>query len=126
MIPHPELTLREGGIAVNGFKTMTEDSWTGPLVIAVGEVMGFTIDTPLCDFTEEQMDVLMYGSGTRKYTVMRYFGKEGREQTTTFDGIVRIIEKRMRMQGGDYYQEFVEEVACPKCKGMNWQCFWHL
>ncbi len=117
LVPHKHLSLREGGIAVNGFKTMTEDSWTGPLVAAVGEIYGFTLDTPLCEFTDEQMDVLMYGSGTRKYSVTRYFGGEGREQNTTFDGIVRIIEKRMRMQGGDYYQEFVEEVACPRCKG---------
>ena len=117
MIPHRELSLRDGGIAVNGFKTMTEDSWTGPLVAAVGEVMGFTLDTPLCDFTEEQMDALMYGTGDRKYTVERFFGKEGRVQTTTFDGLVHIIEKRMKMMGGDYYQEFVEEVACPRCKG---------
>ncbi len=117
LVPHPEFSLRDGGIAANGFKTMTEDSWTGPLVAAVGKDYGFTLDTPLCDFTEEQMNVLMYGSGDKKYSVIRYFGKEGREQVTTFDGIVRIIEKRMRMQGGDYYQEFVEEVACPKCKG---------
>ncbi|MBQ8371484.1 MAG: excinuclease ABC subunit UvrA [Clostridia bacterium] len=117
MIPHPDLTLREGGIAVNGFRTLTEDSWTGPLVAAVGEVMGFDLDTPLKDFTEEQMDALMYGTGTRKYTVERFFGGVGREQTTTFDGLVRIIEKRMKMMGGDYYQEFVEEIACPKCKG---------
>ena len=117
MIPHRHLSLREGGIAVNGFKTMTEDSWTGPLVASVGEYMGFTLDTPLCDFTEEQMDALMYGTGDKTYTVERYFGKEGRMQTTTFDGIVRIIEKRMKMMGGDYYQEFVEEVACPKCQG---------
>ncbi len=117
LVPNLKLTLREGGIAVNGFKTMTEDSWTGPLVAAVGEIYGFTLDTPLKDFTDKQMDVLMYGSGDRKYTVMRYFGKEGRVQTTVYDGIVRIIEKRMKMQGGDYYQEFVEEVACPGCKG---------
>ena len=117
LIPHKHLSLRDGGIAVNGFKTMTEDSWTGPLVAAVGEAYGFTLDTPLEDFTEEQMNVLMYGSGTRTYNVMRYFGGDGREQNTTFDGIVRIIEKRMRMMGGDYYQEFVEEVACPRCKG---------
>ena len=117
LLPHKHLSLRDGGIAANGFKTMTEDSWTGPLVAAVGEVYGFTLDTPLSDFTEEQLDVLMYGSGTRKYNVTRYFGGSGREQETTFDGIVRIIEKRMRMAGGDYYQQFVEEVACPRCKG---------
>ena len=117
LIPHKHLSLRDGGLAVNGFKTMTEDSWTGPLIAAVGEAYGFTLDTPLEDFTEEQMDVLMYGSGLRTYNVMRYFGGDGREQNTTFDGIVHIIEKRMRMAGGDYYQEFVEEVACPGCKG---------
>ncbi len=117
LIPHPELTLRDGGIAANGFKTLTEDSWTGPLVAAVGRENGFDLDTPIKDFTEEKLHILMYGTGAKKYTVTRYFGREAKEQTTTFDGIVGIIEKRMRMQGGDYYQEFVEEVACPACRG---------
>ena len=117
LLPHPELTLRDGAIAANGFKTLTEDSWTGPLVAAVGKDYGFTLDTPLREFSDEAMNVLMYGAGTKKYTVVRYFGGEGREQTTTYDGIVHIIEKRMKMQGGDYYQEFVEEVACPRCRG---------
>ncbi|MBO5907044.1 MAG: excinuclease ABC subunit UvrA [Clostridia bacterium] len=117
LVPNKSLTLRDGGIAVNGFKTMTEDSWTGPLIAAVGEDFGFTLDTPLSEFSEEAMNVLMYGAGPKKYEVTRYFGGEAKEQKTTFDGIVRIIEKRMKMMGGDYYQEFVEEVACPRCHG---------
>ncbi len=117
LIPHKHLSLRDGGLAVNGFRTLTEDSWTGPLVAAVGKDYGFTLDTPLSEFTPEAMQVLMYGAGTKKYNVTRYFGGQGKEQYTTFDGIVPIIEKRMRMAGGDYYQEFVEEVACPKCNG---------
>ena len=117
LVPNKALSLREGGIAVNGFKTMTEDSWTGPLIAAVGEDFGFTLDTPLSEFSEEAMNVLMYGAGPKKYRVTRYFGGQGKEQLTTFDGIVHIIEKRMKMMGGDYYQEFVEEVACPKCRG---------
>ena len=117
LIPNKSLTLRDGGIAVNGFKTLTEDSWTGPLIAAVGKDFGFTLDTPLSEFSEEAMDALMYGAGARRYSVTRYFGGTGKDQTTTFDGIVRMIEKRMRMAGGDYYQEFVEEVACPRCRG---------
>ena len=117
LVPNKALSLRDGGIAVNGFKTMTEDSWTGPLIAAVGEDFGFTLDTPLSEFSEEAMNVLMYGAGPKKYRVTRYFGGQGKEQLTTFDGIVHIIEKRMKMMGGDYYQEFVEEVACPKCRG---------
>ena len=118
LIPHKELSLREGGIAANGFKTMTEDSWTGPLLAAVGKDYGFTLDTPLSEFSERALDVLMYGTRDgKKYDVIRYFGGEGRAQSASFDGIVNIIEKRMRMAGGDYYQEFVEEVACPRCRG---------
>ncbi len=117
LIPHKHLTLRDGGIAANGFKTLTEDSWTGPLIAAVGEDYGFTLDTPLRDFSDEAMNVLMYGAGSKKYHVTRYFGGQAKEQYTTYDGIVHIIEKRMRMAGGDYYQEFVEEVSCPACKG---------
>lgn len=117
LIPHKELTLRDGGIAVNGFKTLTEDSWTGPLVAAVGKDLGFTLDTKLSDFSPEAMNALLYGTGNKKYTVTRFFGGVGRDQTTTFDGIVHMIEKRMKMAGGDYYQEFVEEVDCPACKG---------
>ena len=117
LMPHKHLSLRDGGIAVNGFKTMTEDSWTGPLLAKVGEDYGFTLDTPLSDYSETAMNALMYGTGAKRYSVVRYFGGYGKEQYTTFDGIVGMIEKRMKMMGGDYYQEFVEEVNCPKCKG---------
>ena len=117
IVPNTHLSLREGAIAVNGLKTLTEDSWTGPLVAAVGKDYGFTLDTPLSEFTDEMMHVLMYGAPGKKYTVTRYFGGDSKLQTTSFDGIVNIIEKRMKMMGGDYYQEFVEELACPKCHG---------
>ena len=117
LIPNKTLSLREGGLAVNGFKTMTEDSWTGPLVQAVGELFDFTLDTPLCEFSDAAMRALMYGTGDKKYDVNRVFDGSARRQLASFDGIVPMIEKRMKMMGGDYYQQFVEEVDCPACKG---------
>ncbi|MBR5242269.1 MAG: excinuclease ABC subunit UvrA [Clostridia bacterium] len=117
VLAHPELSLRDGAIGANGFKTMTEDSWTGPLIAAVGEDYGFTLDTPVSEFSDDALNALMYGTGEKRYLVTRFFGGEGREQYTTFDGIIHIIEKRMRMKFGDYYQQFVEDVDCPRCKG---------
>ncbi|MBQ7407516.1 MAG: excinuclease ABC subunit UvrA [Clostridia bacterium] len=117
LLPHKELSLREGAIAANGFKTMTEDSWTGPLLAEVGKEYGFTLDTPIEKFSKEGLNALMYGTGGKRYSVVRYFGGQGRPSNSTFDGVVGIIEKRMKMAGGDYYQEFVEEVSCPKCDG---------
>ena len=117
LLPHRELSLREGAIAANGFKTMTEDSWTGPLLAEVGKEYGFTLDTPLCEYSDAAVHALMYGTGEKRYSVIRYFGGQGRPSNSTFDGVVGIIEKRMKMMGGDYYQQFVEAVACPKCGG---------
>lgn len=50
MIPDESLSLREGAINVNGFKSLDEDSWSGPLIEEVGKSHGFTLDTKLCDF----------------------------------------------------------------------------
>ncbi len=118
MIPNKRLSLREGAIACNGFKTMTEESWTGPLVAAVGEDYGFTLDTPLCDYSEEALRVLLYGEHSKKYHVVRYFGKEAHEQVTAFEGLIPTVERRMKMAPfAESYEEFVEQVPCPRCRG---------
>ena len=38
LIPNKELSLSEGAIAVNGFKSLEEESWNGPLFAAVGKI----------------------------------------------------------------------------------------
>ncbi len=118
LIPDDRLSLSEGAISVNGFKSLTaDDGWNGPLFAAVGEKYGFSMDTPVSEFTKEQLDVLYYGSGEEKYHVVRYFGKEAHEQVVKFEGLVRMIENRMNMGGNEYYDDFIEDAPCPECGG---------
>ena len=117
LIPDDSLSLSKGAIAVNGFKTLETMSWNGPLFAAVGEKFGFTLDTPVKDFTKEQLNVLYYGSGDERYHVVRYFGGERHEQIVPFEGLVNMIEKRMRMYPNEYYDDFVEDAPCPECGG---------
>ena len=118
VIPDTSLSLSEGGINVNGFKTLEEESWNGPLFKAVGEKHGFDLDTPICDFSKHALDVLLNGSGLDTYSITRYFGGEAHHQTVKFDGILSMIEQRRQMSGmNDYYEAFVEESDCPECKG---------
>ena len=119
IIPDRRLSLREGAIAVNGFKTIDEESWNGPLITAVGERMGFNIDTPLKDFTSEQFNALLYGTGDEYYTIDRYFAKQHKRQTVKYEGIIKIIEGRMQMMGEEYYEQFIEETPCPVCHGQR-------
>ena len=119
LIPHPELSLRQGALAANGFKTMDEHSYTGPLVIEVGARYGFTIDTSVCDLTKEQRAALLYGTGDETYECTRYFGDTPKHSVTRFEGIIPMIERRMAQAGafGDYYQQFIEDAPCPVCHG---------
>ena len=118
LIPDKNLSLREGAIAVNGFKSLEDESWNGPLFMAVGERFGFTLDMPIKDFSDKAYDVLLHGSGNEVYDVTRYFGGEGRERKAKFEGIVPMIEQRMQMgMGAEYYEQFVEEALCPVCGG---------
>ncbi len=117
VIPDKSLSLAEGAINVNGFKSIEEESWMGPLILAAGKKHGFDLDTPVEKFSKEAYAILLYGSGKEKYHVIRYYGGEQHEQVTTFDGIIPIIEKRMQMLGNEYYEAFVEETACHSCGG---------
>ena len=118
IIPDLSLSLRKGAIQVNGFKSLEEDSWNGPLFSAVGKEFGFTLDTPLSDFSDDAMNALLYGTGDKIYSVARQFEKRISRQDIAFDGILSIIQKRA-MSGpfGDYYSDFYSDAPCPECKG---------
>ena len=117
VIPDRALSLRGGAIAVNGFKSMMEESWNGPLIEAVGKEYGFTLDMPIEQYSEDALHALLRGTGTKKYHVTRYFGGEGRETLSAWNGILNIIEARMTQSGGEYYTEFMDIVPCPACEG---------
>ena len=117
VIPDRSLSLRGGAIAVNGFKTMGEESWNGPLIEAVGKDYGFTLDTPIKDYTKEGLHALLYGTGSKKYHITRFFGGFGRESLASWNGILNIIESRLTQAGGEYYNEFMDFTPCPECGG---------
>ena len=118
IMPHKDLSLHDGAIAVNGFKSLEEESWNGPLFSAVGERFGFDLDTPLENFTPEAMNVLLYGSGEQKYDIRRYFGGEEHHQVVRFEGLLPMLRSRMTQgMNKDYYEQFVEDAPCPECHG---------
>lgn len=119
IIPRPELSLLEGGIAVNGFKSLGPDTWLGPVVMAVAEDCGFKMDEPLEKFTPAAKKALLYGTGDKIYTVMRSFEGPKREYKVKFDGVIPMMEARMTQYGeeADYYEQFLEEDVCAECRG---------
>ncbi|HOQ15027.1 MAG TPA: excinuclease ABC subunit UvrA, partial [Bacillota bacterium] len=111
------LSLREGAIVVNGFKSLDEETWFGPLFEAVGREYGFTLDTPINEYSPEALHALFYGTGDREYEIDRWFDGTAHHQRRRYEGLVPIIQWRMEHSDNDYYNEFVEELPCPRCHG---------
>ncbi len=117
VFPNKKLSLREGAIVVNGFKTVGEDTWYGPLYEKIGQKYGFTIDTPIDDIPKQGLNALLYGTGGEKFEVTRSFGGQTHHQNVAFDGVMNIIQQRFDQTQDEYYDEFVEDMPCPKCGG---------
>ncbi|MBR6917832.1 MAG: excinuclease ABC subunit UvrA, partial [Clostridia bacterium] len=121
IIPDRSKSLLDGAIAVNGFKSLGPESWSGPVFEAVGEYAGFTMDEPIEKFSEGALHALLHGTGERVYDISRGFDGYVREQKVKFEGILNIITNRMNTNSvfydSEYYSQFFEELPCPECGG---------
>ena len=119
VVPDKSLSLRGGAIQVNGFKTQDEHTWNGPLFAAVGRRYGFTLDTPIKDYSKKALHVLKFGDGSHIYDVVRYFDNTSRRQRVTFDGIIGMMQSRYEQNPKmyEYYEQFMTEEPCPVCHG---------
>lgn len=121
IIPDRSLSLLDGAIAVNGFKTLGPETWSGPLFEAVGKDVGYKMDQPIETFSEKALHALLYGTGDKTYDIVRGFDGYFREQTVKFEGVIPIITSRMNNNSvfydSEYYTQFFEELPCPECHG---------
>ena len=119
VVTDPAATLAEGVIA----------PWTGAhladyfqgLLAALGDELGFDLDTPWEELTAAQRRSILDGHG-RKVTVRRRnrFGRE-RTYVTGYEGVRPYIERRHREAESDTsrerYEGYMRQVPCPECQG---------
>ncbi len=117
LIPDLTKSLADGGIVCNGFKTMKEDNWSGLLYKQVIEPYGLTLKTPFCEYSDEAMNALLYGTGDVLYTIPFREGGVLQHYTTAFPGVVNRIMERYRTYKDSYYEEFFEDELCTECHG---------
>ncbi len=117
IIPDKSLSLREGAIQVNGFKSLEEQSWNGPLFEAVAERNGFSLDMPIKDYPKKALKALLYGTDNEIYEITRYWEGVPKRQRVKFEGIVAMIQTRFEQTQNEYYEDFIEDIPCPECSG---------
>ncbi|MBQ3230833.1 MAG: excinuclease ABC subunit UvrA, partial [Clostridia bacterium] len=111
LIPDKSLSIYAGAIVCNGFKSAEPGGYLAELLNSVGRYHDFDVHTPIENFTEEGYNVLMYGNKRKRKSVSE----------PSFKGVIGMIEHRYKMGGGyesrDYYEQFMDFIPCPECKG---------
>jgi len=118
VIPNGRLTIAEG--AIRPFNRINTDAWYTKKLQAVAERYGFSLHVPTGELTKDQLDKIMYGTGSEKYRVSLGLG---RTFETTYEGVVHNLERRHRETESDFMrrdiERFMQERPCHACKGLR-------
>jgi len=122
VIPNPRLTIAEGAIVPWSISSMRLN-WYNNLLKEVGKNYNFDINTPIGKLNDNQIEIIMYGTGDEKYHT-KYSGQNSSYETdTTYEGVVPNLERRYHESDSDYVrkniQKFMEITTCSTCNGMR-------
>ncbi len=127
IIPNSGLTLAEGAI-MPWSATTSHLTWYNRILEAVASQYGFSMHTPIKKLTAEQMQIVLYGTGDKRFKVKmngsKYYdestGATG-EYNTRFEGVIPNLERRYHETDSDYIRKKIERymqiLICPKCSG---------
>ncbi len=119
VIPDRSKTLREGALAPwnpissNYYPAMLEQAMTS---------FGIDMDTPFKNLTEEEQNLVLYGSGEREFH-FHYINDFGGERNIDlpFEGVVNNIDRRYHETNSDFTRNvmrgYMNELPCATCHG---------
>lgn len=116
VVPNGRLTIAEG--AIRPFNRVNADAWYTKKMQAVADRYGFSLQTPTGDLKSDQLDKILYGTGSEKYRVSL---GNGRSFETTYEGVIPNLERRHKETDSDFMrndiERFMQEKPCYACKG---------
>jgi excinuclease ABC subunit A len=119
IVPDVERTLREG--AIQPWASGHTLDYFLRLLDALGDKVGFDLDTPWRKLPQRAQKEIMYGAENQVH--VRYRNKYGRERSyyTGYEGVVQWIERRHTDTDSDWsrekYEGYMRDVPCPACAG---------
>jgi excinuclease ABC subunit A len=116
VIPNGRLTIAEG--AIRPYNRVSSDAWYMKKLQAVAGAHGFSVHVPTSQLSQKHLDLIMYGTGDKLYTLKL---GSGRSFDTTFEGVVPNLERRHKETESDFMrrdiERFMQERPCHACRG---------
>lgn len=116
VIPNGRLTIAEG--AIRPYNRINVDNWYMKKLQAVADKYGFSLHVPTSEISAENMQRILYGTGTETYRIGL---GSGRGFNTTYEGVIPNLERRHKETDSDFVcrdiERFMQEKPCYACHG---------
>lgn len=118
LVPNKEQSIADGGIRFLG---APRDIFVFKQLKAILDSFDLDFETPLKDFPEEALEIIMHGSGDKKYSVSYDFKDNSVTYKHKFEGLRNtIIDQYHNSKSNkqrDKAKAFMDKVTCPECNG---------
>ena len=123
VFPNKRLSIAEGAIRP-WTRASSMSPWYTSMLESIALKYGFSIDVPVKNLTPEQLNIVLYGSGSQLVT-LKHETQLGRtyQYDTTFEGVIPNLERRFRETESEYIRTEIERYMtshpCPTCQGQR-------
>lgn len=122
VIPNKKLSISQGAIVAPGWSPV-DNSISMMYYTALAESYGFTVDTPIEQLTQTQLDAVLYGTKGKKIRCIRRDSYGERAYDTEFEGIITNLERRYSETQSAWSKAEIEALMsaepCDKCGGQR-------
>jgi excinuclease ABC subunit A len=116
IIPNKSKSIKSGAIVPIG---EYRSSWIFKQLDAIADKYKFKLSEPVKDIPEDALNAILYGTD-EMLKVKNDSNSSGTSYALSFEGVVNFLA-RQEQEGAagvqKWAQEFMNEAACPKCKG---------
>lgn len=121
VIPNKNLSINQGAILASGWSNADSGTIAQMYYSALAEEYGFSLDTPIKDLTEEQLNALLYGTNGKKIKMKRVNAYGSGTYLTEFEGVINNLQRRYNETTSEYSRaeitKVMDECNCPECNG---------
>ncbi len=121
LVPHPELSLRDGAVATWGPSVAKDSGWTANIVNALSKAYKIDLDKPWNSLSDKQRQVLLHGTGEKRVKV-EWAGRHSQGAwAMRFEGVVSQLQRRYKETSSErqrqHYESFFRSIPCSACNG---------
>lgn len=121
IVPNTDLSIRQGAIKASGWNSLDDSSIAMMYYTAISAQYGISLDVPVKELSQEQLDLFLYGTkGEPLFLHRQTAGGKSEGFRAPFEGIIPNLKRRFS-EGSEWAKEEIgavmSAVPCPVCKG---------